>query len=160
MRVFLRAAMCLCFCFAAVSFLSAQAAKPVDTAMTMAAAEKELMQVDRDFCADWQKNGAEAWARWFAEYGVEDTGASPAVGPEAVRKNVAETYGPGSTLTWIPDEARAMEDGRMGLTRGHFTVVIHANGQKKEVRGQYITIWRKQKDGNWRIVWDGGEALH
>lgn len=123
------------------------------------------MQADRDFYADWQKNGADAWARWWAENGVKEgvkeTGAGPAIGPEAVRKSIAEGFAsPGSSLTWSPDEARAMEDGRMGLTRGHFVATFNADGKKTEVRGQYITIWRKQKDGNWRIVWDGGEALH
>ncbi|HUO59310.1 MAG TPA: nuclear transport factor 2 family protein [Candidatus Acidoferrales bacterium] len=160
MRVFLRVLISVMVCVLAVGYASAQAAKSADRDAIIATAEKELMQADRDFCADWQKNGSEAWARWFAEHGVEDTGAGPAVGPEAVRKNIAETYGPGSNLTWTPDEARAMEDGRMGLTRGHFIAALNANGKKMEIRGQYITIWRKQKDGSWRIVWDGGEALH
>lgn len=159
MRVFLRAFILVCVCATAVNWVFAQAA-PASSAATVAAAEKELMQADRDFYADWQKNGADAWARWWAEDGVEDTGKGPAVGPDAVRKHITETYGPGSSLTWTPDEARAMEDGRMGLTRGHFVAVFNAEGKKTEVRGQYITIWRKQKDGNWRIVWDGGEALH
>jgi ketosteroid isomerase-like protein len=160
MRVFWRVVICLCVCVVGASFASAQAAKPAATASTIAAAEKELMKADRDFCADWQKNGADAWVRWFAEHGVEDTGEGSAVGREAVRKNIAETYGPGSSLTWKPDEARAMEDGRMGFTRGHFIATFNANGKKREIRGQYVTIWRKQKDGNWRIVWDGGEAIH
>jgi len=160
MRVFLRVFACVCVCAATIGFARAQE-KPILSAATVAAAEKELMQADRDFCSDWQKNGAEAWARWFAENGVKEAGPIPAVGREAVRKSVDETFGqPGSSLMWTPDEARAMEDGRMGLTRGHFTAVFNTKGEKKEIRGQYITIWRKQKDGNWRIVWDGGEAIH
>ena len=156
-----RTILCVMICAGLLACAWAQPAKPTATkADLIAAAENELLKAESDFSADWQKNGADAWVRWFAPFGVEDNGGNPAVGPEAVKKSITEAYGaPGSTLMWAADEARAMEDGRMGFTRGHFVASFLINGQKKEIRGQYITIWRKQKDGNWRIIWDGGEPL-
>jgi ketosteroid isomerase-like protein len=34
-----------------------------------------------------------------------------------------------------------------------------ASGKVTERRGQYVTIWRKQPDGSWKVVFDTGSTL-
>ena len=60
-------------------------------------------------------------------------------------------------LSWTPTEAVLGPSGDIGYTWGHF--VGHskdANGHPIETSGRYITIWRKQADGNWKVALDAG----
>ena len=56
------------------------------------------------------------------------------------------------TLTWSPrggDIARASD---MGYTYGTYEMQIGDSLHK----GTYVTIWKKQPDGNWKFVLDSG----
>ena len=33
-----------------------------------------------------------------------------------------------------------------------------AQREPVERTGRYLTVWKKQKDGSWKVVWDGGAA--
>lgn len=52
-------------------------------------------------------------------------------------------------LEWWPNFAGIARSGELGFTTGGVAV----NGQRT---GHYFTIWKKQPDGNWRWVYDGG----
>lgn len=126
----------------------------------VAAAERELLAADAAFNDEVQKGGVDAWTAWFAENGVEHTGTEPAVGPAAVHKFMEGQFSaPGFKLTWQPEGARSLDSGRLGMTWGRWQEHIQvAEGKSLDLTGQYITIWQKQKDGTWKVLWDGGEA--
>jgi ketosteroid isomerase-like protein len=47
--------------------------------------------------------------------------------------------------------------GDMGYTWGHFDGRSKdAGGNPVVTSGRYMTIWRKQPDGNWKVVLDAG----
>jgi ketosteroid isomerase-like protein len=47
--------------------------------------------------------------------------------------------------------------GDFGYTWGHFEGHSKdVNGNTVTTSGRYITIWRKQPDGNWKVVLDAG----
>jgi ketosteroid isomerase-like protein len=47
--------------------------------------------------------------------------------------------------------------GDMGYTWGHFEGRSKdANGNPVLTSGRYITMWRKQSDGTWKVVLDAG----
>ena len=54
-------------------------------------------------------------------------------------------------LEWWPNFAGIARSGDMGFTTGGVAV----NGQRT---GHYFTIWKKQADGSWRWVYDGGSG--
>jgi len=54
-------------------------------------------------------------------------------------------------LEWWPNFAGIARSGDMGFTTGGVAV----NGQRT---GHYFTIWKKQPDGSWRWVYDGGSG--
>jgi ketosteroid isomerase-like protein len=80
----------------------------------------------------------------------------PARGREAVRVKWAVYFDPaGPSLTWEPYEGEVSSQGDLGYTRGRF--LFHGkDGSGKPVteRGEYLSIWRKQQDGTWRLVVD------
>src|ERR1039457_1030910 len=60
-------------------------------------------------------------------------------------------------LVWTPTDAAMGPSGDMGYTWGHFEGRSKdANGNPVVTTGRYMTIWRKQPDGNWKVVLDAG----
>ena len=57
---------------------------------------------------------------------------------------------PGMKLNWTVETADASKDGSLGYTRGSF------QGEQggKPFSGSYTTVWKKQKDGKWRVAVD------
>lgn len=53
------------------------------------------------------------------------------------------------TLVWFPLWAAISQSGDLGFTTGP----VEVGGRR---RGHYFTIWKKQADGQWKWVYDGG----
>src|ERR1035438_2685659 len=109
------------------------------------------------FAKDVLKRGGAAFADWFAEDGVTlGNGAAPKVGRVAIAKSAnwdPKVY----QLTWTPTDAVMGPSGDMGYTWGHFEGHSKdANGNPMTTTGRYMTIWRKQADGQWKVVLDSG----
>ncbi|KQW86385.1 DUF4440 domain-containing protein [Brevundimonas sp. Root1279] len=54
-------------------------------------------------------------------------------------------------LQWWPNFAGMARSGEMGFTTGG----VSLNGQRT---GHYFTIWKRQDDGSWKWVYDGGSG--
>jgi ketosteroid isomerase-like protein len=57
---------------------------------------------------------------------------------------------PNFKLTWTLDSAEVSKDGHMGYTRGTF----QGSQGDKPFSGAYTTVWKKDKDGKWRVAVD------
>ena len=55
-------------------------------------------------------------------------------------------------ITWEPFKAEAAISGELGYTFGNWKYAI----KDTILYGNYYTIWKKQKDGSWKFVIDGG----
>ena len=119
-----------------------------------------LYDVDRAFSARAREVGT---GQAFMEFAAEDAvmyrdGAEPIIGREAIAKAFAGSDG--SSLVWEPVAGDISSSGDLGYTRGKF--VYHtAPGPDSQppmgpFKGYYTSIWRKQPDGSWKWVYDGG----
>jgi hypothetical protein len=83
-------------------------------------------------------------------------GAAPVIGRVAIMKSAnwdPKVY----QLTWTPTEAVLGPSGDIGYTWGHFEGHSKdANGNPVTTAGRYITIWRKQPNGDWKVILDAG----
>jgi len=53
--------------------------------------------------------------------------------------------------------AFASEAGDLGYTLGTWRSTRYNDAGRGHVStGKYVTIWRKQADGSWKVVFDGG----
>jgi ketosteroid isomerase-like protein len=59
------------------------------------------------------------------------------------------------TLEWYPLKVEVSKSADLGYTFGNWTLT-NTNGEKSF--GNYMTVWKKQKDGNWKFVLDGGNS--
>ncbi|HEY9661604.1 MAG TPA: DUF4440 domain-containing protein [Allocoleopsis sp.] len=60
-----------------------------------------------------------------------------------------------ATVTWAPDHVEASTSGDLGFTYGHYTWKSpDSSGKVQESTGIFHTVWKKQKDGSWKYIWD------
>ena len=60
-------------------------------------------------------------------------------------------------LKWYPTQAEVSASGDLGYTIGEYERIgKDASGNPATVTGNYVSIWRKQRDGRWKIVLDIG----
>jgi ketosteroid isomerase-like protein len=58
-------------------------------------------------------------------------------------------------LKWSPDSVFVSQNADMGYTYGKYTLISTDNlGKSTAKSGIFHTIWKKQKDGRWKHVWD------
>lgn len=120
-----------------------------------------LMEADRAFAADVARGGTEAWVSWFAEDGAQiQTGQGEIRGRDAIRQLMAGLDDPNFSLSWEPRRADIAASGDLGWTTGDYVSRgVGADGQPRQTRGRYVTIWRVQPDGSWKVVMDLGNPV-
>ena len=82
-------------------------------------------------------------------------------GAEAVMEGWEDFFTPdGPSLTWAPVSGEVLGAGDVGYTTGRSVFSQKGpDGKLVERLGQYVTIWRKQPDGSWKVVFDTGSTL-
>ena len=76
-------------------------------------------------------------------------------GPLRGKKAVAEAWkgfyeGPKAPFSWEPDAVEVLDSGQLALSSGP----VH-DPEGKRV-GTFNSVWRREADGQWRIVFDKG----
>jgi ketosteroid isomerase-like protein len=134
--------------------IPAEAPNPLaDTTVTPGKAL--LFDLEAKFAKATAEGGGKAFAMWFAEDGVSlANGQAPVHGREAIVKQA--TWSPKNyQLTWTPTDASMSPSGDMGYTWGHYDGTSRdADGNSKVTSGRYLTIWKKQPNGEWKVVLD------
>jgi ketosteroid isomerase-like protein len=119
-----------------------------------------IRAADTDFSRDASRLGT---GEAFGRYAAEDAQIFSApgefiTGPGAIM----QSFGPStrqSALAWHPVLAEISESGDLGFTVGNAVFSTQReNGQPLLRHSKYLTVWKKQRDGNWRYVVDGGSA--
>ena len=121
--------------------------------------EAALMLADREFASAVAARGLDGWMEWFTEDAVRIQWREPSVrGLEAIRKFDAQLFSdPSTTLHWEPVEAGLYRGGQLGWTRGRSEMRQRAGGATTVVyRGSYLTIWRLEPSGRWKVILDTG----
>lgn len=114
-----------------------------------------LFNLDAKFAKDTANGGGAAFAKWFAPDAVTlSNGKAPVIGQAAIAASANWTPAQ-YQLTWMPDGARMSPDGDMGFTWGHYEGRSKdRDGTPMVTTGRYMTVWRKQPDGSWKVELD------
>ena len=59
-------------------------------------------------------------------------------------------------LTWQPIFADVARAGDLGYTTGPWEYKKNKDDAKPSAYGQFLSVWKKQTDGKWKVVLDGG----
>jgi ketosteroid isomerase-like protein len=125
----------------------------------VAAEEASLLAADRAFNEATAADRVEGWVRFFAEDGAMfPQGRPPIRGHEAIRNLMGPVFEiEAFSLTWEPLEAEVSADGSLGYTHGTFESRYPGPaGEVSVTTGKYLTVWRKQADGSWKVAADIG----
>jgi ketosteroid isomerase-like protein len=136
----LKSLFCVVSVLFAVSFASAQPElqKLVDTEKAFAA-------------AGWEKGTPAS----FLEYMTDD---ALAFTPDVTN---AKTFwsarkDSGGRIKWAPNYADISANGQMGYTTGNWEFFQKGDADKPTGYGQFVTVWTRQKDGNYKWALDIG----
>jgi ketosteroid isomerase-like protein len=115
-----------------------------------------LLQTDRHFSEMSVKGGMfKAFLFYIAEDGVILRDNSfPSKGKNTLREHFSGKSDSSFVLSWEPLSETISESGEIGYTYGIHKTLDKSTG--KITSGTYVTIWKKQSDGNWKFVLDTG----
>lgn len=113
-----------------------------------------LVTAERAFASSAATEGLRAA---FLEY-LAETSIVFAPGPTDGRKRY-EAIKPGpALLSWEPVHAEVSAAGDLGYTTGPWEFRRNGAGGDPDARGDYVSVWRRQDDGSWRVVLDVGTS--
>ena len=119
---------------------------------------QRLMDADRAFDAATAQNGLDGWMSFFAEDARLNHRSGEIAGKADLRKFYAGMFALKQfSLRWQPLHAEASKDGTLGYTYGA-SQMSYADEEGKPVKreGRYLTVWRRQRDGSWKVSTDLG----
>ena len=80
-------------------------------------------------------------------------------GKESIAKSMSFLDQKDNHLTWTPVHADMAASGDLGYTFGTYEFRSKDKDGKPTVEyGKYASVWKKQKDGSWKVVMDMGNA--
>lgn len=99
---------------------------------------------DRDFTA---------FQRFLSAEAIFFSGPEALRGKAAVASRWARYFnGAVAPFSWRPDQVQVLDSGTLALSTGP---VSDPQGQ---LIGRFVSLWRQEEPGVWRIVFDRGEA--
>ncbi|HUQ01692.1 MAG TPA: hypothetical protein VM261_04315 [Kofleriaceae bacterium] len=114
-----------------------------------------LADADRRFAADTSRDGAQGWTPWFAPEGWMLRKNEKVEGHAAIAELMAPLLDdPHQKLLWEPIASGFAATGDVGFTVGEAHIV---SAGEVVWYGAYVTIWKKQPDGSWRVLFDTGD---
>jgi ketosteroid isomerase-like protein len=124
-----------------------------------AATEESLMAADRAFDAATAARKMEGFSSFLAENVRTLRADKPVISGKAA---VQQTWKPlldnkTLSLRWKPISAELSNSGDLGYTVGTFMLTqTDEKGSRVAQTGKYLTVWRVQKDGSWKVEFDTG----
>ncbi|MCW3082736.1 MAG: hypothetical protein JWP12_102 [Bacteroidetes bacterium] len=102
----------------------------------------------------------------FIKYAADDVvklrpGEAPIMNKPDLEKMFAEHAQDGVLkFQWTPVKADIAASGDLGYTFGNWSIFVPSDGTTRDttIYGNYISIWKKQTDGSWKYVLDGGNS--
>ncbi len=121
--------------------------------------DQSLEKSDLVFAEDTARRGVAGWVAAFDSAGVMwNRGRRQALGGEAIRQAMAPLFDSGMQIEWTPIASGLSPAGDLGYTvgRSRFTAADPGGGRVETHRGSYVTIWRRQEIGTWKVLFDTG----
>lgn len=111
----------------------------------------EVFAAERAFARSMAERDFAAFGRYVAEDTVFFNGNTALRGREAVLAAWKPFFdGPAAPFSWEPDQVQVLESGELALSTG---LVKSPEGV---VTARFNSIWQRQADGRWLVVFDKG----
>ena len=119
--------------------------------------ETSIRQAEKDFNEMATEKGI-AEAFWFfadSNAVIKRQNDTLIYGKEGIKNYYSADYYKTASVKWSPDFIESSGDGSLAYTYGNYTWQFKdSSGKVNEFKGVFHTVWKKQKDGSWKYVWD------
>jgi ketosteroid isomerase-like protein len=119
--------------------------------------KKEIFQAEKAFEKMAAEKGiAEAFYYFAADSAViKRENDTLIVGKDNIKMYYSKSDDKNTTVNWTPDYIDVSDCNSLAYTYGKYVWKIkNQEGAITEYKGVFHTVWKKQKDGNWKYVWD------
>jgi ketosteroid isomerase-like protein len=131
--------------------LSAAAAGTVLSPAELARRSEAVRATERAFARTMADRDLAAFTRFIAPDAVFMDGTAASRGAEAVVAGWRDLFkGTPAPFSWEPEVIEVLPTGQLALSSGP---VRNAKGERT---GTFYSVWRRERDGTWRIVLDHG----
>ncbi|MEI2748187.1 MAG: DUF4440 domain-containing protein [Ferruginibacter sp.] len=115
----------------------------------------DLMAADKEFSSLSEEKGMKnAFIEYIDSNGVLlRPGHLPIIGANAIDYLIQQDD-TGYTLSWEPRNAEVAKSGEMGYTYGIYA--MRPKAKDTVIYGTYVSVWKKQQDGKWKLLLDTG----
>ena len=142
-------ASCLLAFLAALPAASAREAAPTPQSVTDLQAQ--VRDAERAFAKTMADRDHAAFTSFLADEAIFFGGATPLRGKAAIAAGWKPFFeGPQAPFSWDPDVVEVLDSGRLALSSGP------VKDPQGNVIGIFNSIWRREADGRWRVVFDKG----
>jgi ketosteroid isomerase-like protein len=119
-----------------------------------------LRQLEVEFMKAAAERGSQGYLAYYADDSVELPNGGPIIqGKVNIAKGMGFLDQKDNHLTWTPIGADISAFGDLGYTYGTYEFRSKDKDGKPVIdHGKYTSIWKKQKDGSWKVVLDMGNA--
>jgi uncharacterized protein (TIGR02246 family) len=118
---------------------------------------EKVMQLSKEWSQAASAGDVEKIVSYWADDAVLMSAGQPVLnGKQAIRKMVEESYKmPGFRISWQPQSVVVSESGDMAyLLENSKISYTDSTGKPVTLNNKAVSIWRKQRDGNWKNAVD------
>jgi ketosteroid isomerase-like protein len=119
--------------------------------------KEDIVAVEKQFEKKCKDSGIAAGFYEFADENavIKMENDSLLKGKEAIKNHFSQPRFQKATVTWNADFVEISTDGTLASTYGKYVwIATDSLGNKKDYKGVFHTVWKKQNDGSWKYIWD------
>jgi uncharacterized protein (TIGR02246 family) len=115
---------------------------------------REVEAVERAFAQTMADRDLEAFASFLSEEAVFFSGPQALRGKQAVTDAWSNFFkSEAAPFSWQPETVEVLQSGTLALSTGP------VQGPDGTVASTFTSIWRREADGSWKIVFDKGNRI-
>jgi ketosteroid isomerase-like protein len=112
---------------------------------------RQVFAAESSFAASMARRDLEAFAAFLSPEAIFFADTTVLRGKAAVVEGWRRFFvGPDAPFSWKPEVIEVLSSGTLALSSGP----VH--GQSGQEIGTFNSIWRREPDGTWRVVFDKG----
>jgi uncharacterized protein (TIGR02246 family) len=123
----------------------------------LAALADSLRETELAFAESLQEKDFELFLSFIEEDAVFTAG-QPLRGRQAIGEAWSIYFREDAPrLDWAPAKVEVLPAGDLGLTTGPYNTTLPGeSGEEIPAQGTFFSVWRRQADGAWKIIFDSG----
>ena len=113
--------------------------------------KRQVADTERAFARTMATRDHKAFTSFLSQEAVFFSGPKPLRGPQQVADWWKRYYeGPNAPFSWEPEEVEVLNSGALAISSGP------VRDPKGVVFAIFMSVWRLEDDGKWRIIFDKG----